>query len=110
MELLKNMADFGGVGVVPLMDSIVTAVPMFFPVMLFFIWIFGTGASYFAMLVLTGKKRFWNAITAMSFSTFLISLVVAAMNKTDLIYLPGYWVGFFVLMTLGSWYMLSTYK
>ena len=30
MEKLNVMADFGGVGVIPLLSSIVTAIPQFF--------------------------------------------------------------------------------
>ena len=110
MELRPTMVDFGGVGVVPIIDSIVTAVPVFWSTTLFVIWLFLTGASYFTMLKTTGKKRFWNALTAVSFIVFLASLLIAAMNHDDLIYLSGYWVGFYILMTLVSWYMLSNYK
>jgi len=110
MEQLKTMEDFAGVGAVPLFDAILTAVPRFFSITLFVIWLFLTGSSYFTMLKTTGKKRFWHALTAVSFVVFVASLVVAAMNKPEIVYLSGYWVGFYVLMTLASWYMLSNYK
>lgn len=109
MDKLATMTDFGGVGVVPLLDAVVTAVPLFFPMILFAIFLVGTGASYFAILKNTGKKRFWHCMTAMSFVTFLASLIIVAMNLT-VEYLNGYWVGFYILMTLGSWYMLANYK
>jgi len=110
MEKFKTMADFGGVGVIPLLSAIVTAVPVFFPVMLFAIWIFLSGASYYTILKTTGKKRFWHSLTAVSFICFLSSLLIAGMNTTALTFLSGYWVGFYILMTLASWYMLSNYK
>ncbi len=110
MEQLKTMDDFGGVGVVPLLDSIVTAVPVFFPATLFVLWLFLSGSSYFVMLKTTGKKRFWNSLTAVSFIMFLASLLIASMNSSTITYLKGYWVGFYILMTLSSWYMLSNHK
>lgn len=109
MEKYKVMSDFGGVGVVPLLDSVVTAVPIFFPVMLFMILLVGTGTAYFSILKTTGKKRFWHCLTAMSFSTFIASLIIASMNST-ITYLSGYWVGFYILMVIASYYMLSNYK
>ncbi len=110
MEQYKTMVDFGGVGVVPIFDSIVSAVPVFWSTTLFVIWLFLTGASYFAMLKATGKKRFWNALTAVSFIVFIASLLIAAMNHDAITYLSGYWVGFYIMMTLVSWYMLANYK
>jgi len=110
MEQLKTMADFGGVGIVPLLDSVVTAVPVFFDVTLFVLWLFLSGASYFTILKTTGKKRFWHTLTSTSFIIFLASLIVAAMNHDSVTYLAGYWVGFYVLMVMASWYMLSNYK
>ena len=110
LDQYKTMEDFGGVGVVPLLDSIVSAVPVFWDVTLFVLWLMLSGASYFVMLKTTGKKRFWNAITAVSFIMFIASLLIAAMNHDGITYLAGYWVGFYVLMTMASWYMLSNYK
>ena len=110
MEKYKTMADFGGVGAMPLMEAIVSAVPVFFPVMLFVLWIFGTASSYFMILKTTGKKRFWHSLTAMAFIVFLASLLISAMNTATTEYLSGYWVGFYILMVLGSWFFLDTYK
>lgn len=110
MQKYKTMADFGGVGIIQMMSAVVTAIPPFFSIMLFAIWIFGTAASYFSILKLTGKKRFWHSLTAMSFSMFLSSLLLAAQNTTDITFLSGYWVGFYILMTVMSWVLLDRYK
>jgi len=110
MEKYLTMDAFGGVGVVPLLKSIVTAVPIFFPLTLFIFFIFFSGASYFTILKTTGKKRFWHVLTASSFVMFLASLLIAGMNTSTIIYLNGYWVGFYILMILVSWFMLSNYK
>ena len=72
MEKLKVMADFGGVGVIPLLSAIVTSIPQFFPIILFFIWIFGTASAYFAMLNFTGRKRFFHALVGMSFAVYYV--------------------------------------
>lgn len=104
------MADFGGSGIIPLMKSIITAIPPFFSIILFMIWILGTASSYFSILKLTGKKRFWQSLTSMSFATFLLSLVIAAMNEASFTFLSGYWVGFYILMTLASFFLLDRYK
>jgi len=106
----KTMADFGGQGVIPLLKSIVTAIPPLFSIILFSIWIFGTGASYYVILKTTGKKRFWSCLTSMSFSMFLASLLIAGMNEASFTFLSGYWVGFYVLMTLASYFLLDRYK
>lgn len=110
MQKYITMRDFPDAkGVIPVLNSIVTAIPPFFPIILFVIWLLGAGSSYYAILKTTGKKRFWASLTAMSFICFLLSLVIAAMNNT-VEYLSGYWVGFYVLMTLLSWFMLANYK
>ncbi len=110
MQKYKTMLDFpDSTGVIPILNSIVTAIPPFFSIILFAIWLLGSGASYFAILKTTGKKRFWACLTSMSFVCFLLSLVIASMNNV-IEFLNGYWVGFYILMTLISWYMLSNYK
>ncbi len=110
MQKYKTMLDFpDATGVIPILNAIVTAIPPFFSIILFVIWLLGSGASYYAILKTTGKKRFWSCLTAMSFVCFLLSLVITSMNNV-VEYLNGYWVGFYILMTLISWYMLSNYK
>ena len=110
MQKYSTMAEFGGSGVIPLMKAIVTAIPPFFSIILFMVWILGTASSYFAILKTTGKKRFWHSLTAMSFSTFLMSLVLSAMNEASFTYINGYWVGFYILMTIASFIALDRYK
>ena len=104
------MEDFGLITLLNMFKSISTAIPEFFAIILFFVWVFFTGASYFTILKTTGKKRFWHSLTAMSFIMFLCSLLIAAMNEVDFVFLNGYWVGFYILMTVASTYMLSQYK
>ena len=111
MEKYKTIIDFPNVdGIMKVIYSVVTAIPPFFPIMLFVFWLGGAAISYFAVLQITGRKRFWHCLTAMSFSCFLLSLLLAAMNTTTIKILDGYWVGFYILMTLVSWWLLSNYK
>lgn len=110
MPQYQTMNDFGGVGVVPALSAIVSAIPPFFPIILFMFWVFGTGGSYYAILRTTGKKRFWHSLTAFSFITFLMSLIIAGMNNSTIIFLNGYWIGFYILMTLSSYILLDRYK
>lgn len=110
VQLYKTMEDFGSITLLNLFKSIVTAVPEFFSVTLFFIWIFFTGASYFTILKTTGKKRFWHALTAMSFVNFFLSLFIASMNEADFVFINGYWIGFYILMVVVSLFMLDKYK
>jgi len=110
MQKYLTMDDFGGMGVIPLLKAIVTSIPPFFSIILFFVWLLGTASSYYAILTLTGKKRFWHSLTAMSFATFIMSLVLASLNEADFVYLSGYWVAFYILMTVGSWFILDKYK
>ena len=104
------MEDFGDPGIITLFQAIQSTVPLFWDITLFAIWFFGAGTSYFAILKTTGKKRFWHSLTAFSFVCFLASLLITGMNTTTTIFLSGYWVGFYIMMTLASWYMLSNYK
>lgn len=111
MQKYKTMLDFPSQeGVMPILSAVITAIPPFWSVVLFVLWITGTATSYFAILKSTGKKRFWHSLTAMSFVCFLLSLVIVGMNTTALIHLSGYWVGFYILTVLGSWFMLAHYK
>jgi len=110
MTQLLTMQDFGGVGIIPMFSAIVIAVPFFFPILLFLIWVFGTAASYFTILKTTGKKRFWHSLTAFSFATFISSLLIAAQNTAMIPFLKGYWVAFYIVMTVVSWVLLDRYK
>lgn len=107
---LCTMTDFGGTGIIPMLKAIVSSIPPFFSIFIFAFWIFGTAGSYFSIAKLTGRKRFWHSLTALSFICFLLSLTIVAMNEVDFVYLSGYWIGYYILMILGSWYMLSNYK
>jgi len=110
MEKFTTIADLNTTGGLAMIQSLALATPSFFPMMLFIIWIFGTASSYFAILKTTGKKRFWQSFTAMSFATFILSLPLASLNTPLITVLNGYWIGFFILAVLFSWYGLSQYK
>lgn len=103
-------ADFNGSGFIPIASAVSTAIPPFWSILLFVMWISINAASYFSILKLTGKKRFWHTLTATSFVMFLVSVVVAAMNTATITFLEGYWVGFYILMTVMSWVILEKYK
>lgn len=103
--------DFNGTGLVPVMSAVNTAIPPFWGFMLFVLWVVLNAAAYFSILKLTGRKRFFHTFTASSFVFFLISLVIAAMNNVnDITFLSGYWVAFYILMTVIGWFMLKEYK
>ena len=110
MEKFLEYTDFEGTGLVPIMSAVSTAVPLFFPLMLFVFWIAINGASYFAILKLTGRKRFFHTFVATSFVMFLSSLVIASMNTSTITFLSGYWVAFYLLMTVVGWFLLNSYK
>lgn len=110
MDKYKVASDFNGTGLVPIMSSVTTAVPEFWSFMLFIIWLAVSASSYFAMLKLTGRKRFWNAFTASSFVIFIVSVVLVAMNTATITYLSGYWLAFYIMMTLIGWFLLDNYK
>lgn len=111
MPLYETANDFTGTGIIPVLSAISQATHgRLFYVMLFTVFIFGTASSYFSILKLTGKKRFWHSLAAMSFISFLASLLIAGMNSAEVVFLSGYWVGFYVLMVLLSYYLLDRYK
>ena len=110
MEQYQVASDFSGRGMIPIMSSVSTAIPQFWSFLLFVFWITMSAASYFAILKLTGKKRFWHTFTATSFVFFLVSVIVASMNSTAITFLNGYWVAFYILMTLIGWFLLDNYK
>jgi len=110
MEQFLVASDFAGTGFVPYLSAISTAIPPFWPLTLFMLWIVINASSYFAILKLTGKKRFWHTLTAVSFVFFLLALVVSGMNTVAITFLSGYWVGFYILMTVVAWMLLEKYK
>ncbi len=111
MQKYKTMTDFGNLtGIMPVLSAVSTAIPPFWSIILFVLWIFGTASSYYVILKTTARKRFFHCWTAMSFVCFLLSLIVAAMNTATLTFLSGYWVGFYIVMTMISWFLLSNYK
>lgn len=110
MEQYLVASDFSGTGFVPYLSAISTAIPPFWPLTLFMLWIVINASSYFAILKLTGKKRFWHTLTAVSFVFFLLALVVSGMNTVAITFLSGYWVGFYILMTVAAWMLLEKYK
>ena len=110
MDQYLIASDFNGSGLMPIVSSVSTAIPQFWSLLLFIFWISVNAAAYFSILKLTGKKRFWHTFTATSFSFFIISVVVAAINSSTITFLSGYWVGFYILMTLVGWFLLENYK
>lgn len=102
---------FGGTGLIPYMSAISTAIPAFWGATLFIFWLVINAASYFQILKTTGKKRFWNTFTAVTFVFFLLSLLIASMNGiNDVIFLSGYWVAWYILWTVIGWYLLEAHK
>ena len=103
--------DFNGSGLIPVMSAVSTAIPPFWALTFFVFWIALNAASYFAILKLTGRKRFWHTFMASSFVMFLASLTLAVMNSiNDITFISGYWVAFYVLMTVLGWFLLENYK
>jgi Na+-driven multidrug efflux pump len=110
MDLYKTVADFPDNSyIMALIYSVSSATPLFFPIALFLIWLLGGGASYFAILRSTGRKRFFHVATAFSFVSFILSLLFTSLNG-DVIVMSGYWVGFYALMTGLAYLGLSFYK
>ena len=111
MDKLKTIANFStDTGAMPIVNSVVTAVPGFWSILLFFLWIFSTAGSYMLILKTTGKKRFWNVFVSMTFIIFLSSLLIVSLNTSTVEHLNPYWVGFYIMMVLLSWLGLSNYK
>lgn len=110
MQKYLEYTDFSGSGLYPIMASVSTAVPLFWPLLIFVLWIAISGASYFAILKLTGKKRFFHSFTATSFVMFLGSLIIVAMNNADVEFLSGYWVGWYLVMSVTGYFLLHYYK
>lgn len=110
MDKFLEYTDFNGTGLVPIMSSVSTTITAFWPLLLFVFWIAVNGASYFAILKLTGKKRFFHTFIAVSFVMFLGSIIISSMNTATITFLSGYWVAFYLLMTVGGWFLLHYYK
>lgn len=110
MNKYKVATDFTGTGVIPILKSLVNAIPPLFSILLLALWIGGMGASYFTILKTVGKKRFFQVLVAMTFLIFLSSVVLVAMNDATTTYLSGYWIGFYIVATVGSYILLKRYK
>jgi len=102
--------DFEGTGLIPIMSSVSTAIPLFWSLLLFVFWIALMGASYFTILKRTGKKRFFHVLVASSFIMFLSSLIIAANNTATITFISGYWVSFYLLMVVAGYLLLHHYK
>jgi hypothetical protein len=113
MEYYQTIADLTSEttnSFMALFQSIALAVPIFFPLTLFLIWVFGSASSYFIILKTTGKKRFFHTATSMSFVMFIVSLLIVSMNTSEVTIMSGYWVAFYIVATAFSWYGLTQYK
>lgn len=113
MEYYTTMNDLGGSGIIQFVQSIALATPGLFSFFILLFWVFGSAVTYYAILKTSGKKRFFHALTGYSLVSLLLSLLFASMNNlndTSITILSGYWVGFYVLATLFSWWGLSEYK
>jgi hypothetical protein len=110
MQKYLEYTDFNGTGLVPIMSAVSTAIPLFWALLLFVFWIAINGASYFTILKLTGKKRFFHTFVATSFVMFLASIVMSAQNTSTITFLSGYWVAWYLLMTVIGWFLLQQYK
>ena len=111
MQEYLTAADFSGTGLIPYLSAISTAIPDFWSITLFVLWITINAASYFAILKLTGKKRFWHTFMSTTFVFFIVSLVIAAMNGVnDITFLSGYWVAWYLIWTVIGWFLLENYK
>lgn len=111
MDFYKTIADFPDASfIMAVIFSIVSAVPPFFAVALFVIWMFGSASSYFAILRFTGRKRFFHVTTAFSFAVFILSILFSSLNTAEIQVMNGYWVIFYALMTGLSYLGLSFYK
>ena len=110
MQKYLEYTDFSGEGLVPILSAVSTAIPLYWSLLLFVFWLSLNGASYFAILKLTGKKRFFHTFVATSFIMFLASLAISAMNTSTIIFLSGYWVAFYLLMVVLGWFLLHHYK
>lgn len=114
MQKYKTMTDFGGTGFIPIASSLVTAIPQFFSILIFFlVWIGGTLGTYFAVSKLYGRKRFFHSWTAWSLVSFFVSLGIAGMNNyggNGITYISGYWIAFYILMTGVAYFLLDKYK
>jgi hypothetical protein len=110
MQKYLEYTDFEGTGLIPIMSAVSTAVPQFWSLLLFAFWIAINGASYFAILKLTGKKRFFHTFVSTSFAIFIVSISIASMNTVSIIFLNGYWVAFYLLMVVIGWFLLHHYK
>lgn len=111
MQPYLTSTDFNGSGMIPMMSAVSTAIPVFWAFTFFVFWVSLNAASYFAILKLTGRKRFWHTFTATSFVFFLVTLVLTVMNTiNDITFISGYWVAFYIVMTVLGWFLLENYK
>lgn len=111
MQKYLTATDFSGTGLIPYLSAVSTAIPPFWSVTLFILWIVISAGAYFAILKSTGRKRFWHTFTASSFVMFLVSLPITAMNGTNgITFLEGYWVAFYIIWTVIGWYILENHK
>ena len=106
----KTIADFPNESIPMAMTSAVATTIPFFAVTIFLFWLITPAAAYFAIKKTTGKSRYWNSLVAISFVSFLASLIIAMLNTDTTQYIAPYWIAFYILATVGSWLLLKIHK
>lgn len=107
MEKLTLASDFTGEGLIPYIYAISQATNgTFFQIMLIFLFLVITGASYYAIYSTTGNRLFWECITASGFVCFILSILLFMLNTVNITVISIYWIIFYILIIVaGFWFM-----
>ena len=100
-----NVSEISSTGLIGITDTVVNAVPSFFPILIFIIWILGTLIIYVSNMKASNEKNIKGSLLAMSFVCFILSLIISSLNTTTITYLSYYWIIFYIV-AIGFIYLL----
>lgn len=94
-------------GFLGMIDTVVMAVPPFFPIIIFVIWLIGSLIIYTNNIKSTNEKNIKNPLLAMAFVAFLSTLALTSLNRETIIYMPYYWIIFYILIIACIYYFIK---
>ena len=105
MALYKEAADFTTDNfAVGTLKSVVSAVPFSFDLTLFLIWVFFTAGCFVMIQKTTGQRKYLFVLMAVNFLVFLSSIMLVLMNSAEFQFLSPYWVAFYLMMSVLSYW------
>lgn len=94
-------------GLMGMIETVVLAVPPFFPIIIFVIWLIGSLIIYNNNIKATNEKNIKNSLLTMGFVAFISTLILTSLNTETITYMPYYWIIFYILIIALIYYFIK---